>query len=85
MTAFLAFVLFITADERVDRLPDQHRDWIEKQVLYIIADKEREMFLDLEDLESAEYEELRVDRHQRHVSEWSWPAVHRLRADRPES
>ena len=48
MTALLAFMLLITADERIDRLPDHHRDWIEKEVLYIIADKEREAFLDLQ-------------------------------------
>ena len=48
MTALLAFVLLITADERIDRLPDHHRAWIEKQVLYIIADRERDAFLDLE-------------------------------------
>ena len=47
MTTLLAFLLLLGADDRVDRLPKEHRDWIEKEVVYIIAGKEREAFLDL--------------------------------------
>jgi GWxTD domain-containing protein len=37
-----------SADDRIDRLSDQHRKWIEQEVVYIISDREREAFLDLE-------------------------------------
>ena len=48
MTSLLVLVLLVAADERVDRLPEEYRNWIEKEVVYIIADKERDAFLDLE-------------------------------------
>ncbi len=48
MTSLLALVLLVAADERVDRLPEEYRNWIEKEVVYIIADTERDAFLDLE-------------------------------------
>jgi len=48
MTALLLFSLLVASDDRVDRLSEAHKDWVEKEVLYIIADKERDAFLDLE-------------------------------------
>ncbi|HXV62452.1 MAG TPA: GWxTD domain-containing protein [Vicinamibacteria bacterium] len=48
MTALLALSMLLVVDERVDRLPQNYREWIEKEVIYIIADKEREAFLNLE-------------------------------------
>ena len=46
----LAFFLSasVSADERIDRLAQKYRDWIEKEVVYIISDREKEAFLDLE-------------------------------------
>lgn len=38
----------ITTDERVDALPEQHRVWLEQEVLYIISDTEKDVFLGLE-------------------------------------
>ncbi|MGH9335179.1 MAG: GWxTD domain-containing protein, partial [Vicinamibacteria bacterium] len=35
------------ADERLDRLPPEDRKWIEEEVVYIITDRERELFLSL--------------------------------------
>ena len=51
MIRLIAILLLIGADDRIDRLSEQHRDWIEKEVLYIMADKEREAFLNLESVE----------------------------------
>jgi len=48
MISLLALLLLVGADDRVDRLSDQYRDWLEKEVVYIMADKERDAFLDLE-------------------------------------
>jgi len=39
------------ADERVDRLPTRHKDWIEKEVVYITTEQEREVFLSLESVD----------------------------------
>ena len=49
--ALLASAPAAFADERVERLPRVHRDWIEKEVVYIITEQEREVFLTLETLE----------------------------------
>lgn len=38
-------------DERLERLSPEHRKWIEEEVVYIILDREREVFLTLETLE----------------------------------
>lgn len=43
------------ADERLDRLSPEHRDWITRQVLYIIGDIEEEVFLTLETIEEREH------------------------------
>ena len=39
------------ADERIDRLSEEHKTWLERDVVYIITDREREVFLSLESLE----------------------------------
>jgi GWxTD domain-containing protein len=55
----LALVLFAgslsAADERVDRLPEEHRVWLEEEVVYIITEAEREVFLGVEGFEEREY------------------------------
>ena len=37
-----------TADERMDRLPEQYKKWLEQEVVYIITPRERDAFLDLQ-------------------------------------
>ena len=37
----------LAADERVDKLPEVYRSWIEEEVVYIIAKREKDVFLDL--------------------------------------
>jgi GWxTD domain-containing protein len=49
----LAFITVLAAalsssDERVERLPEIHRNWLEKEVVYIISGAEKEAFLRLE-------------------------------------
>ncbi len=39
------------ADERVDRLPEEHKTWLERDVVYIITERERDVFLSLETLD----------------------------------
>jgi GWxTD domain-containing protein len=53
---YVVFLLFFlthtaSADERVDRLPEIHKSWIERDVVYIITDREREVFLTLESVD----------------------------------
>ncbi len=43
------------ADERLDRLPEEHRIWIEEEAVYIITEPEREVFLGLESFEEREH------------------------------
>jgi len=43
----LASSLVSTADDRVKALPEPDRMWIEEEVIYIISDRERDIFLDL--------------------------------------
>ena len=43
-----------TAQDRLERLPDEYRKWLEQEVVYIITERERDAFLDLEIL--AEWE-----------------------------
>lgn len=38
----------VSADERLDRLAEDYREWLEMEVVYIITDIEREIFLDLQ-------------------------------------
>ena len=40
-----------TEGEQLQRLPPDHRAWIEEEVVYLITDQEREFFLSLETLE----------------------------------
>ncbi len=55
MLSFAGSLLFLGAfaplDERIERLPQEYRDWIEKEVPYIISDREKDGFLDLESAE----------------------------------
>ena len=44
----LALGLPVFADERVDRLPSEYRKWLEEEVVYIILERERDVFLSLE-------------------------------------
>ena len=50
LAAFFArpVVCTATGDDRSERLPEQYRSWLEKEVVYIIDDKERDAFLDLQ-------------------------------------
>ena len=43
------------ADERVDRLPEEHRVWLEEEVVYIITEVEREVFLGVEGFDEREH------------------------------
>lgn len=44
----------VFGDERVERLPAKYREWIEKEVVYVIAARERDAFLDLKSEEEWE-------------------------------
>ena len=44
----------LALDERVDRLPEELKTWLEEEVVYIITDRERDVFLNLETLEERE-------------------------------
>jgi GWxTD domain-containing protein len=46
--AALAVPAVLRADDRLDRLSPAHRSWLERDVVYIITDREREVFLSLE-------------------------------------
>ena len=37
----------LAADERVERLPEVYREWLEEEVVYIITKREKNVFLDL--------------------------------------
>ena len=37
----------LAADERVDKLPEVYRKWLEEEVVYIIAKREKDVFLEL--------------------------------------
>lgn len=45
---FLLLSTAVLADDRVDRLSEDYREWLEMEVVYIITDLERDIFLDLE-------------------------------------
>ena len=40
--------LAVSADDRIERLSEEHRTWLERDVVLIITDREREVFLTLE-------------------------------------
>lgn len=44
----------LASDERVERLTPEHRKWLEEEVVYIILDRERDVFLSLETVEERE-------------------------------
>ncbi len=48
---FLAVARHGAADDRVDRLSEEHRKWLQEEVVYIITEREQETFLSLETLE----------------------------------
>lgn len=39
------------ADERIDRLPEDQKQWLERDVVYLITDRERDVFLTLESVD----------------------------------
>ncbi len=45
---FLGLAVAAFSDEREDRLSDEHLKWLKEEVVYIITDKERDVFLSLE-------------------------------------
>lgn len=47
-TLMASFVQAAPSDERLKRLPEKHRLWLEEEVTYIITKAEREVFLSLE-------------------------------------
>ncbi len=56
--ALAATALLVTssaADDRVDRLPEEHRVWLEEEVVYIVTPTERDVFLDLQGFEEREH------------------------------
>jgi GWxTD domain-containing protein len=46
-----ALPLMVRADDRVKKLNEEHRNWLEKDVVYIITDREKDVFLSLETVE----------------------------------
>jgi GWxTD domain-containing protein len=44
---FVLVAALSSADERVDRLPPEYKKWLEEEVVYIITDIERDVFLEL--------------------------------------
>ena len=59
-TAFFLFTLLTSAtslswvplvDERLDRLSVEHKSWLERDVVYIITERERDVFLTLESVD----------------------------------
>ena len=51
---FLAVARHGAADDRVERLSEEHRKWLQEEVVYIITEREQETFLSLETLETFE-------------------------------
>jgi GWxTD domain-containing protein len=43
----LAGLLGLTVDERIEKLPEQHRKWLLEEVPYVISEVERDVFLEL--------------------------------------
>ena len=44
----VALPLAVRADDRVERLSEVHRTWLEKEVVYVITEREQDTFLSLE-------------------------------------
>lgn len=51
LCAFVPGSAVAASDERLERLPERLRQWLEDEVVYIISEREREFFLDLEAME----------------------------------
>jgi len=47
-TCAVALALAVRADDRVERLSEVHRTWLEKEVVYVITEREQDTFLSLE-------------------------------------
>jgi GWxTD domain-containing protein len=47
----LAATGLVSADERVEKLPREHRVWLEEEVVYIVTDRERDVFLSIPTVE----------------------------------
>src|SRR3990172_11226788 len=45
--AVLALPVAAGADDRVKKLSEEHRNWLERDVVYIITDREKDVFLSL--------------------------------------
>ncbi len=52
---FLGLAVSGFADDRLDKLPPVHRTWLEEEVVYIITDKEKDLFISLETHEERDY------------------------------
>ncbi len=48
---FASLPFAASADDRVKKLSEEHRNWLERDVIYIITDRERDVFLALETVE----------------------------------
>ena len=51
ISLILAAAVGAFADERLDRLPPEDRKWLEAEVIYIITELEKDLFLDLRSVE----------------------------------
>jgi len=51
LAASLVLPHFAGADDRVKKLTEEHRSWLERDVIYIITDREKDVFLSLETVE----------------------------------
>ena len=47
-TLILGMTIAVVADEREERLSDEHRKWLKEEVVYIITEQEKDVFLSLE-------------------------------------
>ena len=51
ISLILAAAVGAFADERLDRLPPEDRKWLEEEVVYIITEREKDVFLELQTVE----------------------------------
>jgi GWxTD domain-containing protein len=51
VVAALSLSAAVGADDRVKKLSEEHRNWLERDVVYIITDREKDVFLSLETVE----------------------------------
>jgi GWxTD domain-containing protein len=50
-SSLLTLVLAAGADDRVKKLSEEHRTWLERDAVYIVTERERDVFLSLETVE----------------------------------